>query len=456
MSTFHLENAKSGRASCKKCKEKIAKGELRIGETSEVPGSDYTTTKWIHVECFNIPRKLSKITVEEFVDEHLEDNSDDKVLEDETKRQEIIEKISTKASKTAKKEDDAKVDSYIAVVKSNAELLDAKNDDEGPPKKKIKLSNDDKAKAEAYLKYKDMKTDELKDLLSWNKIHKTGKKEFLLIRAIDGNVYGRIPKCAACGEGRPRISDDGSEIICSGYFDEDNAAHKTCGTKMKVENARRIQPWFDHEPTEEEKEATWPEEKQNVDSANDGIPKAFKEAIKKLDWDRSNKDNIKKLAADLCDLCSSDTSPIAIDDKNSRTTIGQIIVQNKTASSEEVLGLIVEKYGIKEKKEAAAKEKSAILKASCEVASNAPIYEILLEFSEIYFKEKNTNAGNSYRKVANVVKELDFEITSDNAQGLGKGKTKVAGIGKGSAEKIHEFLTTGTIEKLEQKRAAQV
>lgn len=29
-STYHIENAKSGRSACKKCKEVIAKGELRI------------------------------------------------------------------------------------------------------------------------------------------------------------------------------------------------------------------------------------------------------------------------------------------------------------------------------------------------------------------------------------------------------------------------------------------
>ena len=45
-------------------------------------------------------------------------------------------------------------------------------------------------------------------------------------------------------------------------------------------------------------------------------------------------------------------------------------------------------------------------------------------------------AGGTYTKVANAIKDLDYEITTDNAKGLGKGKTKVAGIGKGSAEKV--------------------
>ena len=48
-------------------------------------------------------------------------------------------------------------------------------------------------------------------------------------------------------------------------------------------------------------------------------------------------------------------------------------------------------------------------------------------------------AGGTYTKVANAIKDLDYEITTDNAKGLGKGKTKVAGIGKGSAEKVGDF-----------------
>ena len=56
--------------------------------------------------------------------------------------------------------------------------------------------------------------------------------------------------------------------------------------------------------------------------------------------------------------------------------------------------------------------------------------------------------------MAGVIKELDMEITADNALGLGKGKTKINGVGKSSAEKMSEFMKTGTIQKLEEKREA--
>lgn len=44
MSTYTIEHAKSGRATCKKCKNKIAKGELRIGTHADL-GDDKIMTK---------------------------------------------------------------------------------------------------------------------------------------------------------------------------------------------------------------------------------------------------------------------------------------------------------------------------------------------------------------------------------------------------------------------------
>ena len=45
MSSYSIENSKSARAACKKCKIKIGKGELRIGVSTEVKGEDYSMTK---------------------------------------------------------------------------------------------------------------------------------------------------------------------------------------------------------------------------------------------------------------------------------------------------------------------------------------------------------------------------------------------------------------------------
>lgn len=92
--------------------------------------------------------------------------------------------------------------------------------------------------------------------------------------------------------------------------------------------------------------------------------------------------------------------------------------------------------------------------ASCRNPKNTTLVAAFQELVAQYNKEQNYNAAATYRRVFQAVQDLDFEITKDNAKGLCKGKDKVASIGKASAEKIFEFVTMGTIAKLEEKRAA--
>ena len=54
----------------------------------------------------------------------------------------------------------------------------------------------------------------------------------------------------------------------------------------------------------------------------------------------------------------------------------------------------------------------------------------------------------AYRKAAEIIRELDDEVTS--GEELAKGPHKVEGIGKGIAKKIDEFLQTGKIGRLEE------
>jgi poly [ADP-ribose] polymerase len=156
----------------------------------------------------------------------------------------------------------------------------------------------------------------------------------------------------------------------------------------------------------------------------------------------------------MLDLCRKGKVDISEDDSKAKMEIGKIIVANKNSTADEVMGLIVEQFGFSAVKEEQQKTKTEAATAVCGHPGNVGIMEAINELSSLYFKDGNANAGGTYKKVASAIKELDFEITADNAKGLGKGKTKVAGIGKGSADKIHEFVTTGSIEKLEEKRAA--
>jgi hypothetical protein len=90
---------------------------------------------------------------------------------------------------------------------------------------------------------------------------------------------------------------------------------------------------------------------------------------------------------------------------------------------------------------------------ACRNPNNAALVAAFQELVMHYNKEQNYNAAATYRRVFEAIQNVDFEITKDNAKGLCKGKDKVTWIGKASAEKIFEFVTTGTIAKLEEKKA---
>ena len=174
--------------------------------------------------------------------------------------------------------------------------------------------------------------------------------------------------------------------------------------------------------------------KLEVTSANESgaIPEAFLESVNALSWDVSNQAAIKKTSASLVELITAEDSPIAtlegMDLKKIKMAVGTFIVGNKEKSAQDILQLVVEKYGLKESKAKSSKDKSEGVASLCAVAANGKVFEVIMELAGVYAKEANHNAAGTYRKVAQVIKDLDFEITLKNAKGLGGGKkTKLAG-----------------------------
>ena len=62
-----IEEAKSGRASCRTCKKAIAKGELRFGEEAPNAFGDQPSMRWHHMTCAaeKLPAEL-KATLDQF------------------------------------------------------------------------------------------------------------------------------------------------------------------------------------------------------------------------------------------------------------------------------------------------------------------------------------------------------------------------------------------------------
>jgi len=68
--------------------------------------------------------------------------------------------------------------------------------------------------------------------------------------------------------------------------------------------------------------------------------------------------------------------------------------------------------------------------------------ETLADLEEDYHK------STAYQNASKVIRKLPFEVT--NGTELWKGPNKVAGIGRGIANKIDEYIVTGKIGKIEK------
>jgi len=201
----------------------------------EIPGESYSTNQSFHPLCYSLPRKLStganKITVEEFVADILEDRSDGEILP--AKADEIVELIKSKP---------AKQEAESLVSKLKAAWQKRMDDSKEPPAKKTKTEDGVSDRAiELYGEYHKFKNDDLKDILGWNRQVKTGNKDFMLAKVIDGCMYGRLSRCMMCG-GRLKMNDHG-KIVCSGTFDEDTQTRADCAYTATPEEAPRHQPW---------------------------------------------------------------------------------------------------------------------------------------------------------------------------------------------------------------------
>ena len=167
----------------------------------------------------------------------------------------------------------------------------------------------------------------------------------------------------------------------------------------------------------------------------------------KIDWDISSRAAIRDSVKALAEILVKH----GLDDP-SQEKVGGVVSANREQSLDTIVKECVKQFGYAAQKAKKAAKKKENTEKAVKCKANANIVGAFKELAELYAKTGNGNAASSYFRVVNALTELEFEITAENALSLGKGKTKVHNIGKASAEKMLEFLTTGTMEKLEQKR----
>lgn len=154
----------------------------------------------MHPICFTIPSRgeLKGVSAEDFVTNHLDDQTSDDILSDETQKRQIIDEIATKPSKDAKNKDGEgiatnPISKRLEEIKARMLSLPPSDDDDGddedrkPAAKKAKSSDEAEDALLVYAKamkvYSTMKNDDMKSVLRWNLGYgMTGTKDILMLR----------------------------------------------------------------------------------------------------------------------------------------------------------------------------------------------------------------------------------------------------------------------------------
>ena len=140
-----------------------------------------------------MPRKLGSITSSEFIQDHLQDETSDFILSDETKVREISELMGSKKKRKSSGGaggGDGEENGIVKKMKMLRDAMGEEEEDEEKPKKKAKMMGDKDAtttvfhqEVEAMKLYGSKNVAELKDVLRWNLGYgMTGTKDVLLMR----------------------------------------------------------------------------------------------------------------------------------------------------------------------------------------------------------------------------------------------------------------------------------
>ena len=153
----------------------------------------------MHPLCFTIPTRgaLKGVSAEDFVTNHLDDQTSDEILSDAARKQQIVDAIATKPSKNAKNKDGEggatnPISERLEVIKTRMLSLPPSNEgddneDRKPAAKKAKTSDGAEDAIAVYAKamkvYSTLKNDDLKSVLRWNLGYgMTGSKDILMLR----------------------------------------------------------------------------------------------------------------------------------------------------------------------------------------------------------------------------------------------------------------------------------
>jgi len=250
---FECEYAKSARATCKQCKEKIDKGALRLGlkivasldgeadAAARQQAHAAESTKWHHADCF--PQVRGAAWFRKHLPESVETCAGFGDLA-EADRARVVALFATcrgaapgagdtpcKTPHPGKKRSaGAEAEEQPSGKQARVEAAGVLT---GEQLQAIEVTKAELSKKNAAM---------LGALLAKNGLPKTGRKEDLLERAAECRVLGVPPTCATCSKARLKWSRVSGAFSCPGFFDEEEKRFKRCKGPGEGDDLART-PW---------------------------------------------------------------------------------------------------------------------------------------------------------------------------------------------------------------------
>lgn len=216
-----IEVSQTSRASCKHCKQKIMKGEVRL--STALGGKGVKGLSWYHANCYM--EQSPSIQVEKLAGWQNLPPSDQAAVSGLVKKPPVAEKKEAKqtTSKAGKRKKDTTEDQECKVTKAVGDVSESRSmknaivsaDPQNPSDLVSKLE----AQTKGLWKLKDdlkkhVTNAELREMLECNDQDTTGSELDLRDRCADGMMFGALAPCPICS-GSIRYS--GGTYRCHGY-----------------------------------------------------------------------------------------------------------------------------------------------------------------------------------------------------------------------------------------------
>lgn len=216
--------------------------------------------------------------------------------------------------------------------------------------------------------------------------------------------------------------------------------------------------FIDSSPTDDEMEKII-EENKAAGKKGDNLDSKIAvkaELIDTGDIDITTTDGLKAGVPKILAACRVMNVELPADDHAAKIACAQIVMKQKTEGNtnvDAILKAIAAKYGVKKTAEEEADVASRAA-SSCTVAENGPYVTIFKTLAELYLKDGNFNASNTYNKAAQAVNICEWEIDDEKIKHMHKSghEYKLPGLGAAAVKYIKEFKATGEVGKIKEKR----